>query len=139
MEVFKDAEGREWCLRVTISTVKDVRSFCDLDLLDNSGEAIRSLGDDACKLADVLYVCCKEDAEKKGITDVQFGEGLRGEAIDTATEAFLKELINFFPKKKGQMMNKVLEKAKSLQDEAVTKIEERIENLSLEELMNSPE
>ena len=137
MEVFKDAENREWSIRITISTVKDIRSLCDIDIMEQSGEAIKSLGEDPCLLADVLYVSCKKEADEKGITDIQFGEGLRGDAIDSATEAFLNELVNFFPRARGQLMKKTLARAKILQKEAFEKIEGEIENLSLDELTKS--
>jgi len=139
MEIFKDAEGREWTIKITISTVKELRATCDIDIMEHSGESIRGLGTDPCLLADVLYVCCKKEAEEKGISDTQFGEGLRGDVIDSATEAFLNELVNFFPSSKSQLMKKTLEKSKNLQAQAYKKAEEQIESLSLEELMKSQE
>ena len=41
-----------------------------------------------------------EAAEKQKISDEDFGRGLGGDAIDSATTALLEELVDFFPQRR---------------------------------------
>jgi uncharacterized protein (DUF4213/DUF364 family) len=54
----------------------------------------------------VLYAICKNDADKLNVSDVEFGESMSGDAISEATEAFLGELIDFFPEAKAKSFRK---------------------------------
>lgn len=118
MRVFKDTEGREWTISVTVSAVKRVRDLCKLDLLDvvgPDGGALGKLSSDPVLLANVLYVLCKPKADERGITDEQFGEALAGDAIEAATAALLEDLVDFFPKPKREVLRKMLEAARRVE------------------------
>ncbi len=135
MEKFKDSNGKDWAIKITVGTVKAVRDELKIDLTDMA--TLKILGDDVCLLVDCLYVCCKSEAEASNISDIQFGESMAGEALDSASDAFMNELINFFPAQKANLLRKTLEKAKSLQAQATEEVEKRISNLSYEQLTGS--
>ena len=106
MRTFRDNDGRSWDLTLNIYAVKQVRDVLGVDLLDPSGSPkgenaddclLRKLIADPVLLVDVLYVVCRDQAEKAGVTDEQFGRAMAGDAIDEATRAFLEELADFTP------------------------------------------
>jgi len=103
MKTFRDNDGRSWDLSLNIHAVKQVRDVLGVDLLDPSGPGpgeeslLHKLIADPVLLVDVLYVVCKDQAEKAGVTDEQFGRAMAGDVIDAATKAFLEELADFTP------------------------------------------
>ena len=137
MEQFKDANGRDWHIKITVGTVKAVRDVLHIDLTDM--RTIKKIGEDVCLLVDCLYVCCQKEATESNITDEQFGESMAGDALDSATDAFLNELINFSPAQKGNLLRKTLAKTKALLDLETVEMEKRIESLSYDQLINSQE
>lgn len=106
MRAFKDSQGREWFLNVNTGTVKNVRAARDVDLLDTTGEVYERLADDPVLLVDVLWLLCQEQAQKVGLTDAQFGEGLVGDAIEDATTALMGAIADFTPSRKRAVVLK---------------------------------
>jgi hypothetical protein len=149
MHIFKDKEGREWTLDVNVTSIKRVRAALEVNLLDVvDGKLIEELDGNPILLVDVLYVLCKPDAEKRNITDEQFGQAMAGDAIDRATSAFLAELSDFFPNGKRQLLQKAVAKIETLRTMALARATERMDSGELESLMakllngtstNSPE
>jgi len=107
MKTFADNTGRTWEVCVNVHTVKAVRAVLDVDLTQaiQIGDTEKNLNtslidrltDDPILLVDVLYVICREQAERLNVSDVQFGESLAGQAIADATKALLDEIVDFFP------------------------------------------
>ena len=98
MKPFTDSQGRTWNVTINVSAIKRVRDILGVDLLDvANGDLLSRLADDPCVLVDVLYVLCKPEADAKGVTDEDFGRGMVGGALDEASSALMKELLDFFP------------------------------------------
>ena len=136
MHDFKDNADRTWRLEITIHTVKDLRATLGLDLLDMGGDLLAVMVDDPIALCDMLYVVCRDQAEKDGVSDEDFGRGLRGEAIDAATVAFLEELTDFFPSRRRQILRAALEKVKVLQAKATETALEVLEGDMLDRILD---
>ena len=99
MKPFTDSQGRTWPVVMNVSAIKRVRDILGVDLLDvANGDLLSRLADDPCLLVDVLFVLCKPDADAKGVTDEDFGRGMVGGALDEASSALMKELLDFFPR-----------------------------------------
>ena len=129
MKTFTDAAGRDWSFAITINTVKRVRTKCDIDLVaDDLGETLQRLGSDPVVLCDVIYTLCEDQIEKAGVSPEQFGEGLAGDAIDSATEAFLEALVEFSPKKKRAILRGVLQKVAVQEEKAISAALEYLES-----------
>lgn len=114
MKIFKDASGREWPVVIDIGIVKRVRDLCGVDLMNaiaDSGKLLLRLDSDPVLLCDVLYAVCRDQAQERKISDVDFGRAMIGDAIDRATDAFLEELASFFPARKRAVLQKAIEKA----------------------------
>jgi len=138
MQTFKDSAGRSWSIAITIATVKRVRVTCDVDLAaDDLGELLTKMGSDPVLLADVIFVLCSDQVERAGLTDEQFGEGLAGDAIDAATDAFLGALIDFTPKKKRAMLRSILNRLDDAQTKAIDSAIRYIESDQFEQEMTS--
>ena len=68
MHTFADNLGRTWYVAVNVTTIRRVRGALDIDLyqlVDDGMQALGKLVADPVRLADVLYVLCKEDADAK--------------------------------------------------------------------------
>lgn len=120
MKTFTDNTGRAWTVALNVGTLKRVRTLCEVDLMQAvEGKLVERLIADPVLLCDVLYAVCKEEAEKQKVSDEDFGRGLGGDAIDSATTALLEELVDFFPQRRREVLRKALEKMQSLQEKSV--------------------
>jgi hypothetical protein len=116
MRTFSDSAGRTWCVSLNVAAVKQVRDLLGLNLLDVfDGKLIDRLATDPILLVDVLYVVCKTEAEKAGVSDVQFGQAMAGDAIAAATDALLKELVDFFQPGQREILSKAIAKRNNYQ------------------------
>lgn len=129
---FKDSKGREWQIAITVNTVKHARDRVNLDLLkimDRGERVIERLGEDPVLLCNVLFVLVEEEAGKRGVTDVEFGESLIGDAIADATDALVRAIIDFFPQPRRGLLLKAMERAQALQTRAGVKAEEKLDEI----------
>ena len=100
MRTFRDNAGRTWTIAINVAAIKRVRALVNVDLyklVDDGFKPLGALISDPVQLADVLYCLCKDEADAKQISDEDFGRALAGDAITLATDAFVEELIDFFP------------------------------------------
>lgn len=130
---FKDTKGRTWNVDITSNTIKRVRSVLDINLADvGDAKYLTKVIDDPIALVDMLYVCLEDEMDKhdgKTITDIEFGKGMAGDCIDTATVAFLDSLVAYFPKLKRGNLENILSKMKSVQEKTHKMIDQKIEEL----------
>ena len=117
MHIFTDNKGRKWDIVLNVNQMKRVRAVLGIDLvnvitLDAKGEVkvdlIDRIANDPCLLVDILCVLTEKQAASLGVSDVQFGESLAGDAIEDATKAFLDELVDFFPGAKRLFLQKAV-------------------------------
>jgi hypothetical protein len=106
MRTFKDADGREWAVEVTMRTVRSVREATDgrVDLLAVFTPEFSQLLADPFVLAAVLYAVCRKRAEEKAIDADGFADGLRGDALDAASTALLEAVADFFPSRQRELL-----------------------------------
>jgi hypothetical protein len=120
VKTFNDNSGRTWTVSLNIGALKRVRSLCEVDLMAAvEGKLVERLVTDPVLLCDVLFAVCAEEAEKKGVTDEEFGRSLAGDAIDAGTTALLEELVDFFPKRRREVLRTALRKMDALQEKSV--------------------
>jgi hypothetical protein len=137
MKTFKDNAGRTWTVDVNIAAVKRVRSLLDIDLIKGVVKegVIDELATNPVLLCDVVYAVCKPDADKQNITDEQFGQAMAGDAIDLATEALLKELVDFFPEAKRRVLRKAMGRFKKMEMKALEVADKYLEDPESEKEM----
>ena len=135
MHSFKDSQGRNWDVALTIGAVRRVRDLVDVNLLElEKGEPplITRIGMDVILLCDVIYAICKPQADDRKVTDEQFGEALGGDAILAAQEAFYGELVDFFRRQHRLEIARAVEKQQAMIAAAVTALDKRIEAIDPE-------
>ena len=141
MRTFKDNSGRTWTVELNVHQMKRVRAHLGIDLvnviaLDPDGKVKVDLVDriagDPCLLVDILWVCVEEEAKAAGVTDEQFGRSLAGDSIETATAAFLDELVDFFPGAKRLFLKKAVELSRKYAGESTAALEKALEDPELE-------
>ena len=138
MKTFTDNAGRSWDISVTVDAVKRVRSLLDVDLMEAAaGKLIQQLADSPVLLCDVIYCIVKPQADERNISDEEFGRAMAGDAIDQATSAFLEDLVNFFPSRKREMLQKVLVKLQNLEAIAAEVVNKRLDSPELETQMRA--
>ena len=103
MRKFRDRNGREWSIDLTIGTVARVRkeSGKRFDLLDPSsvvdGEKLSTvLDEDLAAVYEVLWYIVEPQAVAAGITAEQFGEAMAADCIIAAQAALFAEWLDFF-------------------------------------------
>lgn len=115
-----DDLGRAWTVDITVSTLKrlaatpcafsidslvgdiDSKAKDRAEAAEKASLPLRDFLDDTMRFAEVLFAIVKPEADKLGVTIDQFDEGFRGDSIQSAQEAFLQALHDFFrspPKK----------------------------------------
>ncbi|MEM1213445.1 MAG: hypothetical protein AAGI68_14250 [Planctomycetota bacterium] len=136
MKQFEDTTGRVWRMSVTVNTIKRVRDLVGIDLAE-ADEAVftRVLGD-PLELVNLLFVLCQPQAAEDGVTDEQFGESMSGETIDAAVDAFLEELVGFFPQPRRGLMAKALKRSQELIEKGTGLIDARMQDPRIEERMS---
>lgn len=127
MQIFKDRQGREWTVELTLGSVRRIKNLVGVDLLDIANEKIfEGLANDPEQLVNVVFAACKPQAEKNNVTDIDFGEAMAGDTIAAATGALLEELVNFiqaYKPRRGQLLRRALEKLEAVEEKAIQKAE----------------
>ncbi len=138
MRVIKDLKGREWELQITVGTIKRVRSKLDMDLYKiDDKNFIKTIFDDPIKLIELIWVILEDQVKEKEISEIEFCEGWAGEAIEVATDLFIEELIEFFPPKKRQPLEKWWKMARSVELKILKKAEEEVLNIDENQILDT--
>lgn len=135
MKSFTDNLGRSWTVSINVTAIKRVRGILGIDLYQLVDEGLKALGRlvaDPVQLADVLFVLCKDEAEAQQVSDEDFGRALYGDAITLAAEAFVEELVDFFPDARSRAgLRKVIEAGKQVREKLLDHAERQLATLDV--------
>jgi hypothetical protein len=146
MPTFKDANNREWTIKLDAPTVLRVRSAtCDepnckhlqgtgctgVDLADLEGKVQLRLRRDVVLLVNTLYLLCQPEAQRQGITDEQFGASLVGDAIHRATIAMDEAIADFFPEETRAILRAITAKDTEVRSLGMQRALEKINDPNL--------
>lgn len=92
---FTDTQKKNWTVNVTVSTLKRVKAALGIDMLDI--DTFLKQVQDPISLCDILYLACKDEADREGISDEQFGGRLSGPSLRDGKNALMEAYINFIP------------------------------------------
>jgi len=136
MHSFIDNSRRTWEIAINVAAVKRIRGLLGIDLyalVDDGFKSLAKLVSDPVSLADVLYCLCKDQAEKQSISDEDFGRALAGDAITQAADAFVEELIDFFPDARARAsLRKAIEAGKTVRDKVLSHAERILDSIDPE-------
>lgn len=145
MSTFTDGNGREWHITVSVDDIRRVKAETGVyltKLIDDQLSPLVTLLADTLTLVDVIYCLVRPQADKLGITDVQFAQAICGDVLDHAASAFVEALIGFFPKSQRDLLTRLIEKGKRVQEALAKKAEIAIEQLNeqtyIDSVLNSP-
>jgi hypothetical protein len=133
---FKDLRGDEWDVAVTVAGIKRVREHLKVDLLGVlDGELLGELLKDPILLVDIIYVLCEDQAQKRSISDEDFGRAMAGDPIEAATQALLDEIVAFCPSPRDRAsLGRVLQATNRAMDQARNRMEEKLTDEQLDQL-----
>lgn len=126
MARFTDTSGRPWDVRIDINAIRRVRDALGIDLAKilASPDALAALYSDVVQLVDAIYLICKPQADVASVSDIQFGEGLCGDVLGAAIEAFEQAAIDFLPESRRRtLLRQILDGGKAAQAQATMRIE----------------
>lgn len=116
---YTDANNRRWDVRINVAAIERCRESAGVDLLNLN--SFKALADDPVKLVKALYAVC--DPESQNVTPEQFSDGLRGEALESAGDALVDAMIEFFPPARGKKLRTLVDAAKKATEEAAAEID----------------
>ncbi len=124
----------DWFVKLTVYEVSQIKRHAGVNLmevLEDGCALLQTLSTDIELLASVLYLCVREQAEKKDVSQEDFLRGLAGDSLETAIRALEEALVEFFPTKKGQVLKMVLAKAREMGDTLLETAQLRLNNLDV--------
>ena len=137
MQSFKDTEGQAWDIKIDVGAVKRVRDALKVDLVKiDDGNLLQSLYDDPVLLVDVIFCLCQAQATTAGLSDVEFAERFGGDTVAEATEAFVAELIAFFPNpRRRDLLTAAMEKMQVIEDKVFDEADKKLAAITVDEIV----
>lgn len=132
MAAFVDRHNRQWSLEITPYSMKRVKELTGVHLGKILADEMKPLSDlllDPIAIVDVLYALCVPQCEQKGITDEQFGQALVGDSFESAVEALLIAIQDFFPNRQKELLAKLFSKGRQIEQALVEKAQQEIDKL----------
>jgi hypothetical protein len=135
MKQFKDEQGRDWMIDVTVGAIKSVRELLKVDLWNFFGDEAKRILSDPPMLVDVVYVLCKQQCTERGLTDVDFGRLFRSDVLEAASNALIGAVIDFFPKSRQTILKAWAAKSETLGQQIDQKMMDQIQSLKLTDML----
>lgn len=112
MKPFQTSDGASYEIAVNVATVKRVRDLTGVNLLGLVGDqkAVGDLFADDVKFCEVLCALVRPQLDASGKSDDDFFAAINGDVIETAAEALLAEIVNFFQEPRRTLLAKAMEK-----------------------------
>jgi hypothetical protein len=114
---FTDANGREWALRVDTAAIRRARAG-GVDL-SNPEKHLEALFTDHLTLCDCLWSCVAKTAQDAGISQEEFESRIRGEVIESARDALLAAVIDFFHGQRKELLEATIQATRKELHDAV--------------------
>ena len=134
--LWTDAQGRAWSTAVNVNTVKRAQQLTGVNLLQVfDGDLLNRLADDPVLLVNTLYAVCKPQAEERQVSEEAFGELLVGDAIEKAAEALVRGIIDFFPKGRRPVLDRLWTKTQGMNQAALELLGTKIDSAQVDQLV----
>lgn len=134
MKTFTDNTGREWAIDLTIGAAKRLKSLLNVDLLNFARfqDTIGTLTTDRDVFCSALFCLVQAQANAKQIVEDAFWDSMNGDTLDAAIEAFVQELIAFFPLVQRPALVKAWEKINQVQAKAVKAMTAKLDSPAMD-------
>lgn len=137
MKKFQDNTGREFVIKVTVKTVKDVRDRLGFDLtkIFEPNSPLADLADDPFKTCELIHICCQSADDKPKPDFDAFISAIGGEQVEDAMSALIEGVIAFFPnKRRREALTSLASKIETTANDRVEKAATMIESLTQEDV-----
>jgi hypothetical protein len=138
MPSFVDASGREWTVTITVEEIAAVKEALDIHLTKLVDEDIKKLFEliaDPIECVNVLWVCCRSQAEARGIDQRQFAKGFAGESFEAGGRCLVRAVFGFFPPSRRDPLLRLVEKTEQALTIAMAQAAKKIDGIT-EQTMN---
>lgn len=142
-------KDREWLIAIDAPLIEEVRAAtcnvegcrhrpkkdaeCEaVDLASVDGRAMDVVGEDPVLLVRVLWILCREQADKHSISPADFGKSLVGECLFKATDALAEAIADFSHGPKKALVKALWAKSTKLTDVGIQKAMKRVEDPEFE-------
>lgn len=113
-----------------------MKAACDVDLFDIG--VFDKLGNDPGLIIETISALVSDQLAAKGLTKEQFQDSLTGDGIQAASDVLIQEIIDFFPTRRRNLLNKVKATADQVVEQAEKQINEKLNSPDLlKQLMQS--
>lgn len=118
MAVFKDANGKEWIVKIHAPLIAEIQSETDKNLRYVDG--LTEVLNDPVGLFNVLWVIVRGQATAANVSSLQFGEALVGDAFESAAEALVKAYRDFSPASTRKIIDESMKQAAAVEAKRTT-------------------
>ncbi len=139
MPTFTDDKGRDWRVRVDVTTIRNVREIktedgeiIDLGSLARVADTFIKFADDPCLLCNVLFVICEDQTKERDVSDEDFGRLLAGDVIANAATALEEAVTDFFPQQKRSLLQRLRKKVDQVKSAGIKLVSEKLDSPELE-------
>lgn len=151
MKVFKDKNGKEWTLELTLGACKRVKDLTGFDLLQpekqwevKGKEGVKAsyyerIEDDPYFILDIIIAACRDSFKQYGydnISDAEAYELFDGETYQNALKAFREEYEDFFLKIGKSALSKYLKKIDEMESAKNVILEAKLSVLDTKKLLD---
>lgn len=135
MKQFKDKQGRDWTIEVTVGSARRVRDLTGFVLLSpDIMKTTTALAGDLVTMVDVTYALCKPQADERSVTDEQFGVMMRDVDLNAVLKSIMEETVDFFPQCREAMI-RIFAATEKLSEKATANLAKLMEGDTLERSM----
>jgi hypothetical protein len=135
---FRDDNGREWKIHLTLGKVKRINDDLGLDLLAPwDGKAIDALTRNVMRFARAMALAVDFGPDAGADTGEALADGLRGEGLDRAILAFWRDLSHFFVGAQRLAFQAMVAKSVELWDAVWTEGTRKASAISMSDLLST--
>ena len=139
MRTFADSKGRQWTLTINVAAQMRVRAVthCDLyTLFDADATELSALLSNPPALCTVVFHLARDQEGHPPTSEEDFAEGIDGDAYDRLEDAFMEELIDFFPPRTRELRRKLMAKGQEMVSLATTQAVTELERKDPQEMLD---
>lgn len=131
MRQFKDSANRAWTIQVNFTSIAKIKAALEISLPDLLGgdtpfAKLQELTESFVEFGTLIYLLCEEQIEKAGLSKEVWGEAMYGDAIEEASIALARELVDFCPnRRKREALHLLVDKGLLVKDEVVSRLGSR--------------
>ena len=120
MRSFKDTSGAHWEVAIDVPVARVIRSRTEIDVHSMfSQETLTMLAGNTLVLTDLLWAVVERQAEKRGVSELEFFQRLDSEIIETATDLLFDAVVDYLPEKKRKQAARLLAALRAAGKEAI--------------------